>query len=312
VLNNEVMIDWQEVEVFLAVADELHFGRAAQRLRLSQARVSQTVRKLERRVGSPLFDRTTRRVSLTAIGQRLLADLQPAHQAVHDAFARARAAGRGTTGVLRVGFFGPVAGRVVLDVMTAVRADHPDLEIHLSETHVADPCRPLRDGDVDLVLTQLPVNEPGISTGPVVLAEPRVLAVSASHPFARRTEVSLEDLARDRTFRPVGAPSTDWLDHYLPWSTPAGHPIERGAAVATFQELLALVAAGHGICPVAAHNVRYHPRPDVAFVPLTDAPPFEFGLAWRTSELTSRVRAFVETTNRLVTDWGGPVATAER
>ena len=311
-LNNGVVIDWPEIEVFLAVADELHFGRAARRLRLSQARVSQTIQKLERRVGSPLFDRTTRRVGLTAIGQRLLADLQPAHQAVHEAFARAQAAGRGTTGVLRVGFFGPVAGRVVLDVMTAVRADHPDLAIHVSETHVADPCRPLRDGEVDLVLTQFPVNEPGISTGPVVLSEPRVLAVSARHPYARRESVSLEDLARDRTFRPVGEPSTDWLDSYLPWTTPAGRPIERGPAVATFQELLALVAAGQGICPVAAHNVRYHPRPDVAFVPFADAPPFEFGLAWRTSEKTSRIRVFVETTTQLVAEWGGPAATAER
>ncbi|GAB3883937.1 LysR family transcriptional regulator [Kibdelosporangium lantanae] len=307
-----MVIDWQEIEVFLAVADELHFGRAARRLHLSQARVSQTVQKLERRIGSPLFDRTTRRVSLTAIGQRLLADLQPAHQAVHEALNQARVAGRGVTGVLRVGFFGPVAGRVVLDVMTAVRADHPDLEVHLSETHVADPCRPLRDGDVDLVLTQLPVNEPGITTGPVVLSEPWVLAVSASHPFARRTEVSVEDLARDRTFRPVGEPSADWLDTYLPWSTPTGRPIERGPAVGTFQELLALVAAGQGVCPVAAHNVRYHPRPDVVFVPFTDAPPFEFGLAWRSSAETGRVRAFVETTSRLVAAWGGPVAAAQR
>jgi DNA-binding transcriptional LysR family regulator len=310
-LNNEAVLDWQEIEVFLVVADELHFGRAARRLHLSQARVSQTIQKMERRVGSALFDRTTRRVSLTAIGQGLLADLRPAHQAVHHAFARAQAAGRGITGVLRVGFLGPVAGRVVLDVMAAVRTSHPGLEIHLSETQIADPCRPLRDGEVNLVLTQLPVDEPGISTGPVVLSEPWVLAVSARHPYARRESVSLEDLARDRTFRPVGEPSTDWLDNYLPWTTPAGRPIERGPAVATFQELLALVAAGQGICPVAAHNVRYHPRPDVAFIPFTDAPPFEFGLAWPTSEQTSRVKIFIETTDRLVADRGGPAAVAE-
>ncbi|MFE2432608.1 LysR substrate-binding domain-containing protein [Streptomyces sp. NPDC059373] len=75
---------------------------------------------------------------------------------------------------------------------------------------LADPCRPLRDGEVDLVLTRLPVGEPGISTGPVVLSEPRVLAVSARQcPYARRASVSLEDLSRDRTFRPAGKPSPD-------------------------------------------------------------------------------------------------------
>ncbi|MER6006813.1 LysR family transcriptional regulator [Nonomuraea angiospora] len=305
-------MDWQEIEAFLAVADELHFARAARRLHLSQARVSQTIQKLERRVGSPLFDRTTRRVSLTPIGRRLLDDLRPAHQAVLDALDRAQAAGRGITGVLRVAFLGPLAGRVVLDVMTAIRTGHPDLDIQLYETQIADPCRPLREEEVDLALIQFPVNEPGITTGLVVLSEPRVLAVSARHPYARRASVSLEDLARDHTFRPAGRPSPGWLDNYLPWTTPAGRPIERGPAVATFQELLALVAAGRGICPVAAHNLRYHPRPDVTFVPLADAPPFEFGLAWRTSAYTTRVRTFAETTGKLVTAWGGPTATAQR
>jgi DNA-binding transcriptional LysR family regulator len=310
-LNNEVVVDWQEIETFLAVADELHFGRAARRLRLSQARVSQTIKKLERRVGSPLFDRTTRRVALTPIGERLLADLRPAHRAVQAALERAQAAGRGVTGVLRVGFLGPVAGRVVLEVTAAVRASHPDLEVHVQETHIADPCRPLRDGEVELLLTQLPVGEPGIQTGPVVLSEPRVLAVSTHHPYARRDSVRLDDLAGDRTFRPAGTPPADWLDSYLPWSTPHGRPIERGPAVATFQELLALVAAGQGICPVAAHNIRYHPRPDIAFVPLTDAPPFEFGLAWPSSARTARVQTFIDATQRLVTARGGPAATAQ-
>jgi DNA-binding transcriptional LysR family regulator len=305
-------MDWQEIEAFLAVADELHFGRAAQRLHLSPARVSQTIKKFERRVGSPLFDRTTRRVGLTPIGRRLLDDLIPAHQAIRDGIARAQSAGRGITGVLRVGFLGPVAGRVVLDVMDALRSSHPDLEIQVRETQIDDPCRPLRDDEVDLLLTQLPVDEPGMTAGPVVLSEPRVLAVSSRHPYAAKKSVGLEDLGSDRTFRPAGTPPPAWLNSYLPWSTPGDRPIERGPAVSTFQELLALVAAGQGICPVAAHNVRYHPRPDIAFVPLVDAPPFEFGLVWRTSGHTGRVRTFVETTGRLVGEWGGPVAAARR
>lgn len=300
------VIDWQEIEGFLAVADELHFGRAAQRLGLSQARVSQVVKKLERRVGASLFDRTTRQVSLTPIGQQLLAELRPAHQSVLASIANAAAAGRGTTGVLDVGFLGPLAGRVLLDVLSTLESTHPELEVHLRATEVADPCRPLRDNDVDVLLTQLPVNEPGISTGPVVIVEPRVLAVSAEHPLARQDTVSLEDLASDRIFRPAGSPPQQWLDSYQPWTTPSGQAIERGPAVGTFQELMTLIAAGQGVCTVAAHNTRYHPRTDVAFVPVTDAPPFEFGLVWRTTAETSRVRAFIDTTAQLVKDWGGP------
>ena len=306
------VIDWQEIEGFLAVADELHFGRAAQRLGLSQARVSQVVKKLERRIGAPLFDRTTRQVSLTPIGQQLLTELRPAHQSVLESIANAEAAGRGTTGVLDVGFLGPLAGRVLLDVLTSFQSSHPGLEIHLQATEVADPCRPLRDAEVDLLLTQLPVNEPGISTGPVVIVEPRVLAVSAEHPLAKKDAVSLEDLASDRIFRPAGSPPQQWLDTYQPWTTPSGQAIDRGPAVGTFQELMTLIAAGLGVCTVAAHNTRYHPRTDVAFVPLTDAPPFEFGLVWRTNAETTRVRAFIDATAQLVKAWGGPSTTADR
>lgn len=308
---NEGVMDWQEIEAFLAIADELHFGRAAQRLGLSQARVSQMIRKLERRVGASLFDRTTRRVSLTPIGQGLLADLRPAHQSVLDSIARAQAAGRGTTGVLDVGFLGPLAGRVLLDILNTLESTHPELEVHLRATEVDDPCRPLRNDEVDLLLTQLPVTEPGITTGPVVIVEPRVLAVPARHPLARKDTASLEDLATDQIFRPAGAPP-EWLDAAQPWVTPSGRPIERGSAVRTFQELMTLIAAGQGICTVAQHNTRYHPRTDVTFIPMPDAPPFEFGLVWRTSGETSRVRAFAETTGRLVDDWGGPAAVATR
>jgi DNA-binding transcriptional LysR family regulator len=214
--------------------------------------------------------------------------------------------------VLGVGFLGPLAGRVVLDVLDELRSTHPDLEIRIHETQIADPCRPLREHQIDLLLTQFPVTETGVTIGPVVLREPRVLAVSTKHPLSRRDSVSLEDLASTPTFRPAGSPSPDWLDNYLPWATPSGRPIERGPAVSTFQELLALVAADQGICPVAAHNIRYHPRPDVAFVPFTDAPPFEFGLLWRSNTETARIRIFVETTSRLVDRRGGPAAAAVR
>jgi DNA-binding transcriptional LysR family regulator len=305
-------MDWQEIEAFLAVADELHFGRAAERLGLSQARVSQMIKKLERRVGAALFDRTTRRVSLTPIGEQLLADLRPAHQSVLDSITRAKAAGRGISGVLQVGFLGPLAGRVLLDVLDSFRTTHPELEVQLRTTEVDDPCRPLRDGEVDLLLTQLPVTEPGLTTGPTVIIEPRVLAISARHPLARRDSVSAEVLAAEPMLRPAGAPPREWLDNAQPWSTPSGKPIDRGAEVRTFQELMTFVAAGQGVCTVAAHNTRYHPRTDVAFIPMPDAPPFEFGLVWRANAETARVRAFAETTGRLIDEWGGPSAMALR
>jgi DNA-binding transcriptional LysR family regulator len=76
--------------------------------------------------------------------------------------------------------------------------------------------------------------------------------------------------------------------------------------------MMTLIAAGQGVCTVAAHNIRYHPRPDVVYLPFTDAPPFTFGLVWRTAAETGRIRAFIGATDRLVERLGGPTALASR
>jgi DNA-binding transcriptional LysR family regulator len=303
-------VERHEIETFLALAEELHFGRTAERLHVSQARVSQTIMKLERRIGAPLFARTTRRVDLTPIGQRLRDDLLPAHQHVQDAVANAVAIARGAAGILRVGFMGPVAAALIIDVRTAFRVRHPNCEIEIHETQLADPCEPLRNGKVDVLLTQLPVDEPGLAYGPVAIREARMLAVSARHPLAERKSVTLEDLAADKLFKPAGTPPEHWKDGHLPRRTPSGKPIEVGLGITTFQELLTLIAAGKGICPVAAHNIRYHPRPDVAYIPFEDAQPFEFGPVWRTAGETAEVRSFLKAVAEVVGAKGGPELTA--
>jgi DNA-binding transcriptional LysR family regulator len=310
-MNEMVPVERHEIEMFLTLARELHFGRTAEDLGVTQARVSQTIKKLERRIGAPLFVRTTRRVNLTVIGGQLQADLEPAYRGIEDGYAKAVAAARGITGHLRVGFMGPVAGELVLAVTKVFQTQHPDCEVRIHETQIADPCRPLRTGEVDLLLTQLPVKEAGLHAGPVVIREPRLLAVAAGHPFARRKGIYMEDLARVTFFLPAGTPSKDWSESTQPWHTPSGKPIERGLTVTTFQELLTLIAGGHGASTVAAHNTRFHPHPDVAYVPILDASPFEFGFVWQISGETSRVRAFTHATNEYVQARGGPASIAE-
>ncbi|MBA9002459.1 LysR family transcriptional regulator [Thermomonospora cellulosilytica] len=295
-----------ELEAFLTLAEELHFGRTAERLRLSQARVSQTIRKLERRVGAPLFERTSRRVALTPLGARLRDDLRPLWEGVREAMARAQATARGVDGVLRVGFLGSGAGELTSAIMDTFTARHPGCEIVMRETHFADPLGPLRAGEVDMLITRLPVREPDLVVGPVVLSEPRVVAVPARHPFARRAAVSLEDLARDTVFGVTGPAPDYWWDFHVPRFTPGGRPIPRGQDVATFQELLALIAAGRGISPMAASVERYYARPDIAFVPLKDAPRTEVALVWRAAGVTARIRAFAQAARDAVTANGGP------
>ncbi|MFC7723239.1 LysR family transcriptional regulator [Nonomuraea recticatena] len=286
-------MEYRAIEIFLTLAAELHFGRTAERLHLSQSRVSQTIRQMERRIGAPLFDRTSRRVSLTPIGQRLREDLEPAHRQIQNALARAEAAARGVTGVLEIGFEAPALADELGAALDEFRRHHPDCDVRIREAPFHDPLAPLRNSEIDLLVTLLPVDVPGLSVSPPVFTEPMVLAVAERHPLARQTTVTLEDLATDTVLASARPVAPYWHPRPTAWTTPGGETVQSGRPVSTFQELLVAVAAGAGVCPVGAHVSRYFARPGVTFIPFRDAPPARWGLVWRSAGRTAKASAFV-------------------
>jgi DNA-binding transcriptional LysR family regulator len=292
-------VERRDIEIFLTLAEELHFGRTAERLHVSTARVSQTVRKLERRIGAALFERTSRRVDLTPIGRRLDEDLRPAHQQILEGIDRAIAAGRGIDGELRVGFIGTAVGQFLHQVAAAFHAVHGACHVQVVEARYSDFLDLLRADEADLILVPVKVAEPDIAVSPVLFGEPTVLAVSARHPFARCESVSLEDLARDKVLRPRSFP--DYMDESLvPRRTPGGRPIERGPEFGTVQEMLSLIGAGQGMFPVPAHAARFDTRPDIAYIPIRDGLPRERRFIWRSTAETHRIRAFTQVARDVV------------
>ncbi|GIH49059.1 DNA-binding transcriptional regulator, LysR family [Microbispora rosea] len=294
------MLERHELEAFLTLAEELHFGRTAERLRVSTARISQTIAKLERRIGVPLFDRTSRRVELTPLGRRLHEEVRPAWRQITSAFEYAVAAGRGVTGTLRVAFVGAAAGQLLVGAADLMRRHESGCDIQLREAQMVDLMPWLRVGEVDVALGTFPIEEPGIATGPVLVSEARMLAVPSGHPFARRKSVSLEDLARVPLLQLPGTLPDSLREDRTPRTTPSGRVIEPGPSAATFNEMLTLIGAGHGVFPVGAQARRYYVRPDVAYIPFSDAPPLRWGLLWRGDNSTARVRAFVRAAGDLV------------
>ncbi|HEX6500125.1 MAG TPA: LysR family transcriptional regulator [Micromonosporaceae bacterium] len=282
----------RDIEIFLTLAEELHFGRTAQRLGISSARVSQSIKRLERRFGVALFQRTSRQVTLTPVGATLRDDLQAGYQRIQQGIARAVAAGRRLSGVLRVGFSSPLAGELIMEAASAFRARHAGYDVHIREIHLSDAFGALRSGDIDMQVTELPVRESDLSCGLPLLRDPRMLAVAASHPFASRASVTVDDLTRDSVLVPVGAPDY-LLDTLVPAHTPSGAPVVRVAALTSRQELLTLVSAGRGVAVVGSQATRYHVRPDVAYVPIDGLPPIDYGPVWRTGEQTQPMRAFL-------------------
>jgi DNA-binding transcriptional LysR family regulator len=270
------VVEQRDIEIFLTLAEELHFGRTAERLHVSTARVSQTIKKLERRIGAALFERTSRQVRLTPIGRRLDDDLRPAYQQIREGIDRAIASGRGVEGVLRVGFIGTAVGQFLHQAAETFHARYPACQVQIREARYSDFLELLRADEIDVMLVPVPVpvQEPDLACSPVLFREPSVLAVSARHPLARRASVSLEDLAADKVLRPRSLP--DYMEESLiPRETPAGRPIERGPEFNTVQEMLSLVGAGKGIFPVPAHARSYDVRPDITYVPIRDGLPRE-------------------------------------
>lgn len=286
--------DVRELECFLVLADELHFGRTARRLYLSQARVSQLLRSLESKIGTRLLERSSRRVRLTPAGARFAAELEPAYAALLAAVDRARAAARGVEGVLRAGFVG-TPNEAVMGTVRAFRERYPECEVEIVEMTLADPVGPLRGGAVDVLFICLPVDEPGLTVGPIVMKEARALAVPVDDPFARLDSVTAEQLA-DRTVIDIaGRPPPAWRDFLVPPRTPGGRAVRRGAAAHTLQEALSLIAAGKGVMPFPALIEDYHARRDIAFVPIHGLPDASLALVWRTNGENARVRAFAQT-----------------
>lgn len=286
-------VERHEIETFLALAEELHFTRTAERLLVSPGRVSQTIKKLERRFGGALFDRSNRHVTLTPVGRQLYAELLPAYRQVQRAIANASAACRGLRGVLRVGFSTPWCGDLIVRAAEEFQVRHPQCTVEIRRVTFAAAFTALRGNELDIVVKERPVDGPDIIAGPVLLSERRSFVVPASHRFAAQETVSLEDLALLPLITPVGA-SQPFLDAHYPRRTPDGRPVPQGPAAFGWEEMLSLVGAGKGGTPVGALAAEYHARPDVAYIPFDDAPPIDYAPMWPKDGESAELRAFVD------------------
>ncbi|GGQ08469.1 LysR family transcriptional regulator [Streptomyces griseomycini] len=288
-------MELRDIEIFLTLAEELHFGRTAERLHITQARVSQAIAKQERHIGAALFERTSRHVALTGIGARLREDLAAGYERIRAGVAAATEAARGASGGLVLGTMGALAHDIA-DVTGLFRARHPACVLSFREMHGSDPFGPLRREEVDLAVLWLPVREPDLTVGPVLRSRPLVMMAGASHPLAGRESVEMEDLGDHLVTRPHdGAPIPAYhLEAMLPARTPSGRPVRRGGPpVTVWQECLAVVASGEVVTPIQAEAAHYYPWPDIVYLPIRDAPLGEWALVWRTAGATPLVRAFV-------------------
>lgn len=283
-------MEMREIEIFLTLAEELHFSRTAERLGISPARVSQSIKKQERRIGAPLFDRTTRAVRLSPLGEQLYQALKSGHRQITQGIATAQATADGTAGTLTLGTVGPLSTQIK-DVLDLFLARHPNARLQHREIQPASPLDLLKSGEVDVAHLWLPIREPDLTIRPTSHASDVVLMVSADHPYAGRDSICLEDLGDCTVVEGRSIPSC-MEEIFNPYHTPSGRPVRRGHKVTTWQETLSAVATGQATAGVTAEAAAFYPWPSLAFVPIRDAPPCRWTFAWRTAAETPLIRAF--------------------
>ncbi|MFG6202052.1 LysR family transcriptional regulator [Nonomuraea sp. JJY05] len=288
----------RDIEIFLTLAEELHFRRAAERLHVSQARVSQAISEQERRLGGTLFDRSNRRqVQLTSLGRQLRDDLRPVYAGLRDSLERARLTAQGITAVLRVGML-PINVHELRPYWDTFRARHPAWKLHISHPPFADLFGGLRRGEIDVLVAWLPVEEPDLTVGPALFAEPRVLAIAAEHELAGRTSVSLE-VVGDFQHVDIETKPDYWFDSYVPSHTRRGRAIERGPLVRSSAEILTWTGMGEVVALFPSHMTRYWVRQDIVYLPVHDVEPLTYALVWRSDTENDLIRALARTVRDL-------------
>jgi DNA-binding transcriptional LysR family regulator len=272
----QVDLELRLVRYFTVVAEELHFGRAADALHLAQPSLSRQIRRLERELGVRLLDRTPRGTRLTEAGETFLPQARELLRSAARAAASARSAA--AHGPFTVGY---TTHQIVTPAVRDVRHRHPEADVRTLHVGWNEPRDALLDHRVDVVVTRFLFTADDLDIT-VLYDEPRVLLVPLGHRLAGKESVTLADFADEPLPRFTGADRIG--------ANPAGHT-NLGALVDTLEDKLELVASGE-VVSLAPAGFRGNLRPDIVVVPVVDADPLQVVLATRAGDRHPLLPAF--------------------
>jgi DNA-binding transcriptional LysR family regulator len=284
-------VELRHLRYFVAVAEELHFGRAAKRLHLAQPPLSQQIRKLEEIVGFPLFTRTSRAVQLTTTGELFLARAKRTLRLVEEDLEEARGIGRGESGTLRVGFISSCMLTRIPGLLREYHRTHPRVQLQLHEAYTARVVDQLLRHEVDAGILRDGGPREGLAVR-TIAAERFLAVVPRQHPLAGRTSIDPKALRHDRfVMFPKEAGDLAYSRTLAVFAEAGFEPrvVQEGPQWLT---ILRLVAAGLGVT-IAPECVRQIASPDVVCLELKGTKArSEVEIAWRHGEERPLVHAF--------------------
>jgi DNA-binding transcriptional LysR family regulator len=284
-------MELRHIAGFVAVAEELHFGRAAARLHIAQPPLSQQIRQLERDLGVQLFERTTRAVRLTSAGQAMLKPAKAVLADVDVAARAARAGGRGEVGRITIGFAGASTHDTVPRLTRAVRARHPAVELVLrGQTYSGAALSMVAEGSIDLGFIRLPVRREGVATR-VIEREELVAAIPSDHALAQHDRIRLVDLAEEPFVAFPGLGGSAVREALVQACLSAGFSPRIVQEAPDSYTILALVAAGVGVT-LTVSSVQHIRVEGMVYRRLAEpARAMLLALAWRRDSPNAALRS---------------------
>jgi len=292
-------MELRHLRYFIAVAEELHFGRAAERLCIAQPPLSQQIQQLERELGFRLFDRTQRHVELTAAGELMLEEAREALAGLERAAAAGRRVARGEVGWIGIGFVGTATYEFLPAALSAFRALHPEVELVLRELVSAKQVQALRDRRIHVGLARPGIVEQGIVSIPLY-REALVAALPTRHPLAQRERLTLADFADEPFILFPRYPKPSYADFLISLCEGVGFSPLVVQEAAEIHTAISLVAAGLGVTLVPASVQSAH-REGIAYRSFADPQPTtELNAIHRTGETSPLVSAFLKTIQSVI------------
>ncbi|MFI7402963.1 LysR family transcriptional regulator [Streptomyces sp. NPDC049541] len=282
-------METRELRYFVAVAEELHFGRAARRLGIAQPPLSRTIRQLERRLGAVLLERTSRTVTLTEAGAVLLREARAALDAVEAAERRTRRAALavgGQAGVVLASKAG-ASSELLAKLLDTYAAEPDAAPVEVLLCGIGEQERLLRDGRADVALLHLPFDATAGLDTEELCTERQVALLPAGHPLAARPHVQMADV---RELPDLPMPRWPGRD--------GKYPDGPGPQARDHAQLYQLIALGRA-CWIAPESSRGQLRDDVVAVPVLDAPKVTTVIAWPPHSRSRAVAGLVRTATRL-------------
>ncbi|WP_280300440.1 LysR family transcriptional regulator [Nocardia neocaledoniensis] len=281
----------RDLRYFVAVAEQLNFTAAAERLHVSQPALSKQIRKLESQLGATLFVRDTRSVALTAVGAALLPEARAVLAALGAAESAVEAAKAAQRSVLSIGISTSPGRGILPAVRSRFATAFPDAKPVLRQIGWEDPTAGLAAGETDVAFVWLPLADSDRYRWLVVATEPRLLALPAAHPLAARASIDFAELL-DEPFLALPPAAGVLRDYWLALDARAGRPPVIGAEVASTEETYEALVNGDGVVLLATGNAALVAHEGVVTRPVTGLRPCELALAWRRDDTRPLVHGY--------------------